>query len=394
MINKKILSPFLLISFILLSAIAAAQVKETFESVVKNGISQGIIKKNGYKVIYIASPAQDTVKIRSYYEDLINKSGKPYQFSFESNAAIAQSKLKNTQVTNTVIQPNPKNANNPSTINVENNNSERSIVPPTTTGTPGNAVTGGGCWIRQKVFGELHYIDKTEEYTFDVPSDVTSIRIEAWSGGGNGSIEWTHTERVAHEVRQQMLSGVKGGGGGGGAYASAIIPVKKGDHVFISIPAGGGGKSVQVKLNNNTNMFYLNNGMDGSENGLYGKGYGGNSGGNYGVFKNNIYWLSGGMGLKSLITNYTYHDAPNGDGMLLPAGIATQSYDINFGMGGSAAILNNGGRAAYISNNGLTQQAAATNGGFPGGGGGGGDITATTVVSAGKGAPGMVIIHY
>ena len=379
------------ISSILFSIVAEGQVKETFESAVRTGISKGIIKKEGYKVTYLAAPAQDTTRIRNYYEDLIKKTGKPYLFLFQTTTA-AIPKSNNISNPNTITQPRIQNTDN-SPINIENNNAEKSIVPATTTGIAGNVVTSG-YWARQRVFGELHYTDKVEEYIFDVPSDVTSIKVEAWSGGGNGFTLMTYTERVAHEVRQDnILSRVNGGGGGGGAYASATIVVKKGDRFFITIPPGGGGKSVQVKLNSNENIFFLNNGADGNEEGLAGNGYGGNSGGSYGVFKNSLYWISGETGVKSLVTNYAYHDAPNGDGLLLPAGLVYQSYDISFGMGGSAAFLSNGGRGAYFSVNGLMQRNVSSNGGFPGGGGGGGDRS-TTILASGKGAPGMVIIHY
>lgn len=395
--HKKITKTFYCIILLMFfSTSVPAQTKETFESVVKDAISKGIIKKNGYKVVYIAAPSSDTVKVRSYYEDLIKKSGKPYQFSFESNAGNAQPKLKNVESSNKIIVPKPKSTDDPSTINIENGNAEKPMVPATTTGTPGSPVTpgDGACWARQKVYGELHYSNKVNEYTFYVPPNVTSIKIDAWSGGGNGFTKFSHTERIAHEIRQELVSGITGGGGGGGAFASAVIPVKKGDQVFITIPPGGGGKSVQVKLNGNENIFYLNNGGDGNEEGLNGKRIGGNSGGAYGVFKNNLYWLSGEEGLNALFTNYTYTDAPNGDGLLLPAGIASQQYDLNFGKGGSAALLNNGGRGAYLLTSGLYQRNTGGNGGFPGGGGGGGDTRELTSFNAGKGAPGMVIIHY
>lgn len=378
--NKKFIQYYCLILVMLFSTTVSAQNNETLESAVKNGISNGVVKREGYKIIFLASPAQDTTKIRDYYEGLIKKSGKPYQFSFQTNTIIQQPTDKISQNTNT----NPI---------IGDKKIDRSVVPATTTGTPDTEQPASNCLTRQKVFGDIHYTDKTETYAFSVPAGVTTIKIEAWSGGGNGFAKTTYTERNAHEVHQQLLAGITGGGGGGGAYAVALIPVKKGDQIFITIPPGGAGKAVQVKLNSNENTFYLNNGSDGDEDALNGKGYGGNSGGTYGIFKNTLYWIAGENGTNTTLTSYVYHDAPNGDGLLLPAGLVIQDYNIDYGKGGAAASLNNGGKGAALFTNGIYQRHESTNGGFPGGGGGGGNIE-HSAFKPGKGAPGLVIIHY
>lgn len=373
-----------IISLMLFSMNATGQVNETFESVVKSGISRGIIKKDGYKVTYIAAPATDTAKIRIYYEDLIRKTGKPYEFSFESNAKV--------------LPPANKNYDNLNTIVVENKNDIKNglIIPPTTSGTPGNPITPGegGCWTRQRVFGELHFTERVEEYTFTVPSDVTSIKIEAWSGGGNGYGQIVTRVRTARDITQRLLESISGRGGGGGAYACGIIPVKKGDRVIMSIPPAGGGKSVHVKLNGNENMFYLNNGGDGNPGALFGDGQGGLSGGTYGVFKNNLYWMGGANGESYEASEYGIAYGNDGDGMVIQATYTVENYIINFGKGGNAALLNNGGLPARYSTYITNPQVAATNGQFPGGGGGGGDANYLPNAKPGKGAPGMVIIHY
>jgi hypothetical protein len=374
---------YMLLSF----TIVIAQNDESFESVIKNGISKGVLKRNGGTITYIASPAQDTVSIRKYYEGLIKKSGKPYRFSIESNAAINPSKAddgNNKPVSPKKIRPSDS---------IADQENERSMVPATTTGTPGNP-GAQGCWSRQIVFGELHFTDAIKEYSWAVPDGISTIKIEAWSGGGNGYDSVDYDVRRAHEVTQNLFSGVTGGGGGGGAYANSIIPVKRGDRVMIKIPGGGGGigKSVQVKLNTDANAFYLNNGSNGNPNALFGDGQAGGTGGTYGIFKNNLYWVGGEDGEVAHVSDFAQQDGRPGDGMLLPAGITSQQYIIMYGKGGSAALLNNGGRGGY-ANRYHYSESPGLNGKFPGGGGGGGNHL-NSYSKPGKGAPGMVIIHY
>ena len=393
MTNKKIiLSICGIIALMFFSTLTRGQIKETFESVVKNAISQGVIKKDGYKITYIASPGQDTAKIRTYYQGLIGQTGKPYQFYFQSNATVIQPTVKNIAKSNTIIQPKPQNNDSPYAIAEGNNNGNQPMVPSTTTGTPGNPVATVGCWTKQKVFGKLHFTDNVEEYTFVIPSDITNIKIEAWSGGGNGYSEFI-TQDEAYGLKK--IVNVRGGGGGGGAYANAIINVKKGDQVLISIPSGGGGKSVQVRLNNTDNIFYLNNGADGKPDGLFAKGMGGGSGGVYGIFKEKLFWLEGGQGEVIDVKSYVFNDG-GGHDFGQERGPSWQWLAANFGRGGNAALLSNGGRETIIGDvfHQTNDAPSAGNGGFPGGGGGGGTPVNYAYAKAGKGAPGMVIIHY
>jgi hypothetical protein len=382
---KKLFCVF--ISVLLFFTIVIAQGDESFESVIKNGISRGVLKRNGTTITYIASPAQDTVSIRKYYEGLIKNSGKPYRFSIESNVAANPSKADDGN-SNTV----PPKKIRPSE-NITDQQDQRLLVPATTTGTPGNPAAQG-CWSRQIVFGELHFTDAIKEYSWTVPDGINSIKIEAWSGGGNGYDSIYFTIRKAHEIIQNLFAGVTGGGGGGGAYANAIIPVRRGDRLMIKIPGGGGGvgKSVQVKLNTDANAFYLNNGGNGNPNGLFGDGQAGGTGGTYGIFKNNLYWIGGEDGEVAQVSDFAQQDGKSGDGMLLPAGITTQQYTIIYGKGGNAALLNTGGRGAYLNRHRFTES-PGSNGKFPGGGGGGGN-NLNPDNKPGKGAPGMVIIHY
>jgi hypothetical protein len=425
---KMIITAYGMLVCSLFSTIAYGQVKETFESAVTNGIAKGIIKRDGNKIIYLAAPATatDTAKIRGYYQALIKKSGKPYQFSFENRAVDTPLKAKDIANDKPIVQPKINNTDN-SNINIEENGNENlAAIPVITEGTPGRQVAPAGCWTRQIVFGELHYIEQIERYTWSVPFGVTSIKIEAWSGGGNGNIKQYSGRELSTDYGG--YSEVSGGGGGGGAYANAVIDVKQGDKLFIIIPAGGGGKSMVIRLNDNDNYFVLNNGADATtitQNGAiatdvkyaYEGGSGGNLGGAYGIFKQKMYWLAGengetlqlnlqvGRQQSSLIGHFG--DTKFVDGQ-------TQGVYRAFGKGGSAAMLNNGGKEGKDINLTWGGQvrvlAKASNGGFPGGGGGGGNLelgssyndyhiypsghSGETHFGTTKGAPGMVIIHY
>lgn len=362
--NLKRSSAFIFLLITLQLIAYSQQNNETLEAVVKNAISSGVIKREGYNLVYMAAPGQDTTKIRNYYEGLIRKSGKPYTFQFLNKTAPVQT----NGITN-------NNNNQSSQISVYTKPVEmnRTISNPNPDGSGGS----GNCYNSQMVFGNLQYTDKTQEYTWTVYDGITSIKIEAWSGGGNGDAlsTWEYISNGA--VSTLDMVSVNGGGGGGGAYANAVIPVKPGDVIHISIPPGGGGKAVQVSVNNNQNTFYLNNGGDGGDYGLNGNGIGGVSGGVYGVFKNRLYWIGGSTGEKASLR---FKDG--------------EDWLVNFGNGGSAALLNDGGRMALCVSN-IAERKDALNGGFPGGGGGGGDVKLPQGTGwPGKGAPGMVIIHY
>ena len=62
--------------------------------------------------------------------------------------------------------------------------------------------------------------------TLTIPTNVSSITVQAWGGGGGGSKGYT---------------GLKGTGGGGGGYASATLNVNPGDVITIVVGAGGTG---------------------------------------------------------------------------------------------------------------------------------------------------------
>lgn len=392
---KMIITAYGILVFILFSTIAYGQVKETFESIVNNGISKGIIKRDGNKIIYLAALTTDTAKIRGYYENLIKKSGKLYHFSFENKAAVTP--VKSIDITNdkTIALPKLKNTDNPNSIIKENNNDNLRAIPAITEGTPGVQLAPGGCWTRQIVYQAWR---ENWRQTFVVPFGVTSIKIEAWSGGGNGKIV-QRTGNGNMETPYRIFSG--GGGGGGGAYANAVIDVKQGDTLFITIPYGGEGKELVILLNNNRNRLVLVNGMDASLDNIGGRG-------GYlldwsGIFMKTAYWFAGEAGE---ILQQNLHDESREAGLII---VRKYWLDRTFGNGGSAALLNNGGRGGkdiFLGQSLEVQKISkGHNGGHPGGGGGGGNLELSpgyyggshfneTLVGTSYGAPGMVIIHY
>jgi hypothetical protein len=334
------------------------------ETAIKKAIGNGIMKRDGYRLILTASQGQDTARIRAYYENLIKSSGKPYTFEF---AGTGQNNNNGQNVIVSKTQPTQQVNTN---INTPSYN--QSSV----------------CYARQTVFGILHYTDRTENYIWIVPDGVTQIWIEAWSGGGNGYSKFVYNTNDSHKI-----DNITGGGGGGGAYASVMLSVQKGEKLIITIPPGGGGKSVEILLNDKTNSFYLNNGGNGDEDdALKGKGYGGISGGNYGRFtNNNVFWIGGQKG--GILSNAYYHYEPPKEFMGQKSASVEDINIENFGNGGSAPYLNNGGRGAQLHATSFAHYYDGQNGGFPGGGGGGG-VGTSTGYSYGKGAPGLVIIHF
>ncbi len=340
--------------------------KETLEVVVNRAIKNGIMKREGNHLIFMAAPGQDTSRIRNYYEGLIKSSGKTYTFQFgnknSSNPTDATTPAENVIFQNQIPQINTK---------IKQVVIDQSSV----------------CFAHQTVFGFLHYTDRIENYTWTVPDGVTQVWIEVWSGGGNGFSKFVKNADDPHK-----LDDITGGGGGGGAYASAMLSVEKGEKFMITIPPGGGGKSVEIVLNERKNVLYLNNGKNGNaDDELNGKGYAGVSGGNYGRFTNNVFWVSGQNG--STLTNAYYHYEPPKEFLgQSTAGIEDVNIE-NFGNGGAAPYLNNGGRGAQLHYTSFAHYADAKNGGFPGGGGGGG-VGNSSGFSFGKGAPGLVVVHY
>jgi len=201
--------------------------------------------------------------------------------------------------------------------------------------------------------------DTPGPHTFDVPTDVTIITVEAWGAGAGGYGGGTSSNSR--------------GGGGGGAYASSIITVTQSSY-SITVGAGGSpqnnggnstfGISLVVAAGGSTPTSYNNFGFGGTTAASTGdvEFAGGNGG-------NRLQHYGGGGGGGSAFNNAAGNPGANGT-------------NPNGGAGGTGT--GNGG-------NGGNDNGSGSNGNAPGGGGGGkGDNGALS----GSGAVGMVVITY
>jgi hypothetical protein len=357
------------------SYISFAQSSKT-EDAINQMVAAGKLKRIGNALAIVVDKPSDTIQLRKKYENVFKKpDGTNYEIQFFIDSKYTQN--------NKQVPVNKLPDNNPPV----NNN----VV-----GTPGAAVTGPinnnnqGCFPNMLVFGESEYREEIKTYEWVVPQGINKIKIECWSGGGNGALGEFIYDSLGH------FMGRKGGGGGGGAYALAVIDVKPGDILKMNIPGGGGEKSVLIQVNNIQNSLLIGNGSDGepgNQNGTNGRGGFINYRNIRGMFSGKTFWLAGENGSFNLI---------------MGSSLSNSTHMIeNCGNGGGAAKLNNGGRGFYSSGymwrgnyftSGSNEYSInSTNGGFPGGGGGAG-VSIRAVPGTGqqesKGAPGVVIIYY
>lgn len=225
----------------------------------------------------------------------------------------------------------------------------------------------------------------TSTSTFNVPNDVTAVRVQAWGGGGGGGGATNST------------NGRAGGGGGGGAYNTGVATVTAGA-TGLAVTVGTGGAA--------------------------GDGAGaGSNGGNGGSSTFGSVTAVGGNGGETILgaatdrtgnggaatTTGTFNGGAGGEGT--PNGNATGSATGSGGGGGSPGISGNGSNGTAAANTGGaggTGGGAAgadggstgngtngTNGNFPGSGGSGGwDKANTADRTGGIGGGGFVILSY
>lgn len=332
-------------------------------------------------VIVVAKPS-DTIQVRKKYENVFKKpDGSNYEIKFSIDPKYVQ---------NNKEAPVNKLPQNNQPVN-------------TATSTPVAPVTGTinnnnqGCFPNMLVFGQSGYREDMKKYEWVVPQGVYKIKMECWSGGGNGVIG-----EIALDSTGEDFGIAKGSGGGGGAYALAVIDVKPRDLVKMNIPGGGGGKSVIIQVNDILNSLVIHNGYDGKLGNFAGNGMGGfvSDRNIRGLFSSKTLWFNGENGF--LINHFN---------ITRPSGLSRKEmWSLSFGNGGAAAKLNNGGRGSFEFGFNYPQLGLfdrpmehgdgsinSINGGFPGGGGGAGASNRGIQgeeLRAGKGAPGLVIIYY
>ena len=224
-----------------------------------------------------------------------------------------------------------------------------------------------------------------------VPYGVTSIKVEAWGGGGGGAgVFFKATYPQAYW---------SGRGGGGGSYASAVYTVTPATFVSYKIGYGGSAGGQGNNLNNNlSNGLSLVDGSDGDYTAIFNTRAAGGVAGKWNLGFETPYGGEGGVYNNTIII-----------------GGATSNVDFIGGSGSSSSLTggNGGGSSAGTNNNGNSASgtsggAAVTGGGAggtavfgvtgssvrvgqsPGGGGAGGN----TSYEGGSGGDGQIKITY
>jgi hypothetical protein len=368
----------IMILFCCMGSFAVNAQSSKTEDAINQMVAAGKLKRMGNALAIVVDKPSDTIQLRKKYENVFKKpDGTNYEIQFFIDSKYTQN---NKQVPVNKLPDNYPPVNNEA-------------------GTPGATVTGPvannnqGCFPNMLVFGESGYRDDIKTYEWVVPQGINKIKIECWSGGGDGYIG----EYFLRDSADRFYGVINGSGGGGGAYALAVIDVKPGDILKMNIPGGGGEKTVLIQVNNIQNSLLIGNGSDGepgNQNGRNGMGGFVNYRNIKGIFAGKTISFSGENGFFNV---YHLANMTNGRGDFM----TTSSSGTEFGgNGGAAAKLNNGGRGnfkASIFGNPGVLRVTSTNGGFPGGGGGAG-VSIRAVPGTGqqesKGAPGVVIIYY
>jgi len=215
--------------------------------------------------------------------------------------------------------------------------------------------------------------------TWVCPSNVTSVQVECWGGGGAGGSASKPVSPVSY-----------GGGGAGGAYAKTIShPVTPGTTYYITVGAGGanssstngttvsGGDSWFNSSNTLSNALVVARGGPGGASGISASGAGGAGTTNSSV---GSILYSGGNGA----TGSSANGSGGGGGGAGTNGNGSTA--TNYAGATNAWGTGNGGTG--ITNNSVN----GGNGIAPGGGGGGARSSSASVFSGGNGAAGQVII--
>ena len=217
------------------------------------------------------------------------------------------------------------------------------------------------------------------------PSNVISVQVECWGGGGAGG------------SAVKTNSNAFGGGGAGGAYAkTANVPVSPGNQYVITVGAGGisitndratvaGGYSA-FSYGNTTNCLAIGGagGVSIFNTGLTATNGTGGTGGSTGCIGDNFF--AGGNGTNGVIGSY-------GGGGGGAAG------DNGNGVNAAANLPGSGGNGIFTGGGagggGAPATGGGTNGVAPGGGGGGARSTSLGSVNyGGTGGAGLVILTY
>ena len=225
-------------------------------------------------------------------------------------------------------------------------------------------------------------------YTYTVPAGVTSIKLEAWGGGGAGGS--ASIGSTAYNVR--------GGGGAGGSYASTIISVTPGDVINYTVGAGASPLSTFSTGNVAAGALSSAN-LNGGANVL--KALGGNGGLCSAATTGAVNSIGGAAFTSENIGPTSFYGGSGGNaatggsgGGGGSAGTASNGGNGSITLAGTAGTTGGAAGGAPVNTSGTA--AAGLVGGLPGGGGSGASIRGgtNTSVLGGSGGAGKVVISY
>lgn len=341
----------------------------------------GLLRQEGNTLIYKVNRAGDTAQAKLLYGNLFN--GSAYTMKFEVDGKYRTAPVNKT----------PKSVLPNATVNTNSNQTNNTV-----------SASSGCCCSNMKAFpaNAAVMVRKANALFVDeiwtVPQGITTIKIEAWSAGGNGWSEYIDTDPAANS----STFALKGMGGGGGAYVLITLPVTAGDILKMHIPFGGSNATLTLQLNDRTtgglNLESGHNGKEVSGTDEH-NGRGGKLGLYSGVFTGNVFSVAGGDGEASFISANYDNRTEHSSGVFI-SNIDYDRFNPFYGKGGDAPRGGSGGyglkqRKQLIMESELAGYISATDGKTPGGGGGAGMDNARQVkLSSGKGADGVVIIYY
>jgi uncharacterized repeat protein (TIGR01451 family) len=237
------------------------------------------------------------------------------------------------------------------------------ILPNNTTYVPGSVnatinppLDPGGTFV----------VNYTANDTFTVPSNVTSLTVEAWGAGGGGG-------------KSTAANNNAGGGGGGGGYARSSLTVTPGSSITVNVGTGGSAS------NNGGDSWF---GSSTTVRGAGGLGGGadnvnGGSGGSSNI--GNLATFNGGNGGNGHASGTNDNRRGGGGG-----GSATNTAIGGNGSAGGSSSGGGGGTGEANGGNGRQESNNGFAGSSPGGGGGGGGRLAI----GGAGGNGRVRVTY
>jgi hypothetical protein len=207
----------------------------------------------------------------------------------------------------------------------------------------GNFIGNGGGLTNVGASLQMEAFPNPGTFTFTVPTNVSSVIVEAWGGGGCGG-SGNSTDDTA------------GGGGGGGGYAKGVVNVTPGAGYTVAVGTGGTGGGAGGTSSFGSTLIIATGGTAGGAGGSaeFTPGGTGGSGSGSSILLN----IKGGAG------QYGNIDLGGGNGG-------------NAGAGGPGGLGNVGD--------------GSTAGNAPGGGGGGGHFTGGAGSAGGNGE---VIVYY